>query len=124
MWAGSLAGLGAIYFVFGRRPLPADLPPDQTLTGLVGLVPLFVSVILRWLLLPRLTKERAAFGWFILGLALAEACGLLGIFIGGPYRDDIFVLGMLGLAQWVPLFVRRYCAPFTNGSGFRPGRPL
>jgi hypothetical protein len=120
IWAAILTGLCLIYFVLGRRSLPADLPPEQALTGLVGLGPLFVSVILRWLVFPRMTEARPALAWFIVGLALAEACGILGIFLGGPYRDDLFVLGVLGVAQWVPLFARRIGAA-PAGSGFRQG---
>jgi hypothetical protein len=119
IWGAILVGLGAIYVAFGRRPLPAELPPEQSLTGLVGLAPLFVSVILRWLAFPRVREPQKAFAWFIVGVALAEACGILGIFLGGPYRDDLFVLGVLGVVQWIPLVAGNLGRP-PAGSGFRP----
>jgi hypothetical protein len=81
-------------------------------------VPLFVSIVIRWLVLPRYDNLKSAFPIFIIGLALAESCGILGIFIGGPFRDDLFVLGVLGVVQFVPLFARRLLEP--TGSGFIP----
>ncbi|HVZ66103.1 MAG TPA: hypothetical protein VG936_16165 [Lacunisphaera sp.] len=115
IWAGILAGLVAIYLVLGHGPKPAAAP-DQALSGLIGLGPLFLSVITRWLVLPRFRDPNRALPVFIAGLAMAEACGLLGIFLGGPYRDDLFLLGVLGVLQFVPLFARRmFEAPGTPG---------
>jgi hypothetical protein len=70
------------------------------------------------LVLPRFSDLKRAFPMFIAGLALAEACGLLGIFLGGVYKDDLFLLGVLGIIQYVPLFAKQYLQP--KGSGFIP----
>jgi F0F1-type ATP synthase membrane subunit c/vacuolar-type H+-ATPase subunit K len=108
IWAAILAGLCAIYFALGRvHPLPVAASTNP-LVNLVGLVPLFISIIIRWLVLPRYAEPARAFPMFIIGLALAEACGLLGVFLGGPYRDDLFVLGVLGIFQFMPFFARTY----------------
>jgi hypothetical protein len=115
LWGSILAGLVLIYVFLGRSPLPPNLTAQQSLTGLVGLVPLFVSIIIRWLVLPRYSDIRRAFVMFVLGLALAEACGILGIFLGGPYREDLFILGVLGLAQFVPFFAKQYLQPKPGG---------
>lgn len=115
IWAMILCGLVAIYLALGRTPLPADVAEKQSLSGLVGLVPLFVSIVIRWLVLPRFNDVRRAFPMFIVGLALAEGCGILGIFLGGPYRDDLFVLGALGIAQFAPFFARKYLEPRPQG---------
>jgi hypothetical protein len=114
IWAGILAGLVVIYLVLGRKPLPATTPA-QSLTGLVGLVPLFVSIIIRWLVLPRFTDIRRAFPMFVAGLALADGCGFLGIFLGGVYKDDLFLLGVLGVVQYVPFFAKQYLEPKPQG---------
>jgi hypothetical protein len=79
------------------------------------LAPLFVSIIIRWLVLPRFSDLKLAFPMFIVGLALAEACGLLGIFLGGVYKDDLFLLGVLGIAQYVPFFAKSYLEPKPQG---------
>lgn len=107
VWVGILLGLLAIYFVIGRKPLPANMPPAQAVTGLVAFAPLFVSVVIRWLVLPKHTNAMKALPLFVAGLALAEACGILGIFLGGPYRDDFALLGALGVVQYLPFLLRR-----------------
>ena len=118
IWAGILGGLCLIYFVFARtKPLPAPVS-KEVLGNLVGFVPLFVSIVLRWLVLPRYTEPARALIVFIVGLVLAEACGLLGIFFGGGYRDALFVLGVLGIIQFVPFYARKLHDP--KGSGFIP----
>src|SRR4051812_26962085 len=86
IWAGILGTVCVVYFVFTRnKPLP-PAASAELLLNLAGFVPLFVSVIIRWLILPRYSDPGRALVMFIVGLSLAEACGLLGIFMGGGYR--------------------------------------
>ena len=117
IWGSILAGLVVIYAVLGQGPVKpvvaADLP-----VNLAGIVPLFVSIVIRWLVLPRCQGFSRVLPIYIVGLALAEACGLLGIFLGGPYRESLFVLGVLGVTSYAPLFVKRLLEP--KGSGFIP----
>ncbi len=118
IWGSILAGLVLIYLVLGRgKPLPPPSAEDP-LQGLIGIVPLFVSIVIRWLVLPRATDPKRAFVLFVVGLALAEGCGLLGIFLGGPYRDSLFVLGVLGITQYAPFYAKKLFDP--KGSGFIP----
>lgn len=115
-WAAVLGGLVVIYLVLGRAPVkPEPVADKEVLKHLVGLVPLFVSVVIRWLVLPRFDSLQRAFPLYIVGLALAEACGILGIFLGGPFRDDLFVLGVLGVTQFVPIFARQLTRPKEQG---------
>jgi hypothetical protein len=118
IWAAILTGQILIYGALGRGPLPVPVPGANPFAHLIGFVPLFVSIIIRWLVLPRSTEPKAAFVMFIVGLALADACGMLGIFLGGPYRDSLFVLGVLGITQYVPFYARKFYEP--KGSGFIP----
>lgn len=115
VWGSVLAGLLVVYFALTRnKPLP---PPAsaELLTNLMGFVPVFLSVIIRWLVIPRYNNPARAFVMFIMGVALAEACGLLGIFIGGGYRDSLFLLGVLGIVQYVPIFAKRLYEPKITG---------
>jgi len=113
IWATMLVGVGVIYFLLGRGPVqPAAANPFY---NLVGLVPLFVSIVVRWLVLPRYSDGAKAFVMFIAGCALGEAGALLGIFLGGPYRDDLFLLGVLGIAQFVPFYARKLHEPRPQG---------
>ena len=118
IWAATLTGLGMIYLLLVQgKPLP-PASAENSLQGLVGFVPLFVSIVIRWLVLPRLTEPARVFVFFVAGVALAEACGLLGIFLGGPYRDSLFVLGVLGVTQYVPFYAKKLFDP--KGAGFIP----
>ena len=118
LWISVLIGLCMIYFFLGRnQPLPVP-SSAELLTNLAGFVPLFLSVVIRWLVLPRYTEPTRAFVVFIMGLALAESCGILGIFLGGPYRDALFLLGVLGITQYVPFYARKLFDP--KSAGFMP----
>lgn len=110
IWAAILGGLVLIYLVLGRGPVKPS-PQAEVLTNLVGLVPLFVSIVIRWLVLPGIGDLAKALPFFVVGLAMAEACGILGIFLGGAFRDDLFVLALLGILQFIPsLLIRRTSA--------------
>ena len=115
IWAALIAGLCAIWWIIGFLKLQGNGPHANTLIDVVGMVPLFLSIVLRWLVIPRVTEMRQGFVLFVTGLALAEACGLLGIFLGGPYRDQLFLLGVLGIAQFMPFFARQYIEPRSEG---------
>lgn len=116
IWAATLLSLGVLYGVLDSFKLQGDERHASLLLDLVGFPPLFLSVVIRWLVLPRYHEIRRAFPLFVTGLALAEACGLLGILFGGPYRDDLFFLGMLGIAQYAPFFAKGYVGPKPPGS--------
>ena len=42
----------------------------------------------------------------------------MGIFLGGPYREDLFILGVLGITQYAPFYAKKLHDP--KGSGFIP----
>ena len=119
IWGSILTELLLIYLALVRgKPLPANVAPRESLGGLIGIVPLFVSIVIRWLVLPRYTHPGRALLIFIIGLVLADACGILGIFLGGPYRDSLFLLGVLGITQYLPFYAKRLFNP--RGDGFIP----
>lgn len=108
-----------IYFFLGRGPVePAA--DGQVLINLLGLGQLFASIVVRWFVLPRFDDLKRALPIYIVGLALAESCGILGIFLGGAYRDSLFLLSVLGVIQFVPLFGRRLQEPYSPGFGRSP----
>lgn len=115
VWAGLLTGLCALWWQFGFLKFTGNAPHANPFVDLVGLVPLFVSIVVRWLVLPRYSDAAKAFPMFVVGLALAEGCGLLGIFMGGPYRDDLFLLGALGIIQFAPFYAKRFGEPKVPG---------
>lgn len=119
IWAAILAGLVVIYLALAQgEPLPASAPARDLPLNLAGFAPIFVSIVLRWLVLPRMTDPMKAFVLFIVGVTLAEGGGMIGTFLGGPYRDVLFLLGVLGVIQWVPFYAKKLFDP--KGSGFIP----
>ncbi|WP_438480928.1 hypothetical protein [Oleiharenicola lentus] len=115
LWASQLAGLGALYaFLVPASRFTGSASP-QSLINLIGVAPLFISIVIRWLMLPRVMTPVRAFSLVIVGLATAEACGILGIFLGGIYTRELVLLGVLGLLQYAPVFARQTFEPRTSG---------
>jgi hypothetical protein len=112
IWFSLISGL-CIFYYFLARPVATDGPVGATVFDFIGLVPLFVSVVIRWFVLPRCANMQLAFVAFIAGISLAVACGILAIFHGAAYRDELFVLGVLGIAQFAPLYARRFATART-----------
>jgi hypothetical protein len=108
IWAVIIAGLTALYFTLGQRP--SSTPGDVIVLRYLPLAPLALAVAVRWLILPRFTECLRAFPIFIVGLALAEGCGILGIFLVPDLAATYYVLALFGLLQFAPFFAARYPA--------------
>lgn len=107
LWAALLTGFVQVcyYALSVRRPPPPPLVAILAVLVAAGL--LLVSVAIRWLLLPRIPRAGVAFVFFLVGQALAEGCGYVGLFFGGAHGDVLVVGGALGLLQYAPLFLRK-----------------
>jgi hypothetical protein len=108
LWGSLLLGVFQAYYFIAYPKTP---PPPQNSDNFLGLFPLatiLASCAIRWLWLPRIAHPSRALPIYILGLALAEACVFLGIFVVPAYQQEFFFLGILGLAQFVPIFAGRY----------------
>lgn len=111
IWSSDLGGLLLVYFLLGRGPQRPVVPGTNQLFYLVGFIPLFVSIVIRWLVLPRSAGPGTALITFVAGLVLAVAGGFLGLFFGGPYRGELFLLGVLAVVQYMPFYARSYFEP-------------
>ena len=108
LWAAFQSGVFVVYHCLGGtgaglRPASAD-----SLLWVVGLGPVGVSTLIRWLLLARAANAQVAFPLFVLGIALAEASCFLGLFLFPAHRQELFLLSALGIFQFVPVFARRF----------------
>lgn len=104
MWTAITAGLVAIYVTL--RP---TVPPAATVSlRYLPLVPFAAALLVRWLVLPRFHEGARAFPMFIVGLALAEATGITGIFLAPDLAPTYFVLGLAGLILFAPFFTAKY----------------
>jgi hypothetical protein len=103
-WFAIMASLATTYFEFC---------PDrggETTGGLrfVPIFPLALSIVVRWVVLPRFTRRIRAFPVFIIGIALAEGSGIAGILLVPELALIYCVLAVLGLVQFIPLFAKHY----------------
>jgi hypothetical protein len=93
-----------IYVFLGQQPRKA---PPVAIIDYIGAGEVIISGLLRWLWLPRMQRGNQAFVFFIIGIALADGCAILGIFLS-PRPTELFALGVLGVVQWAPIFVGRF----------------
>lgn len=106
IWLVLLTGVFVFYLVLGGTGAAREAQP--TPLWLAGLAPLFASVFVRWFLLARATDAAPAFVLFILGMALAETTCFIGLFIAPAQKLELFILSVLGIAQYVPWFAGRF----------------
>ena len=115
LWIALLSGLTTMYVVLGQ---PEQATANQTsglpLGLLVGLPPLLISTVIRWVVLPRIEEITKALPIFIVGMAMAEGCGISGIILGGAHKNLLFAAGVLGILQYAPTFVSRFAEKQTG----------
>lgn len=122
LWFGILGGMLTFRIVLAGQENEADaVEGEVNALRYLAIGPLAISSLLRWLVLPRLQDRGKALVVYIAGLALAEGSGLLGLFLGGVLRESFFVLGVLGVMQWIPVFARRFSSSETPERDFRVG---
>lgn len=109
LWIAILSGLPMIYLVMGQSSTQTSSPSSSFPLGLAaGLPPLVFSIVARWAILPRIDNPAKALSAFIVGMALAEGCGIIGIILGGEHKNLLFAAGVLGVLQYIPLFANRF----------------
>lgn len=94
--------------VIQRAFLAKGLGSDSSPLAFIAVIPLVVSAGIRFFLLPRMKTKQKAFPIFVVGLATAEASGLVGLFLGGGDRDVFVIAGLVMLLLHAPLFARNY----------------
>ena len=105
-WLGLLVGMLLIYKQIGISKVVYEEPD---LTGdYLGMLLLAVSALIRWVILPRIAHAMVAFQLFIIGIVLAELCGFVGLFVAKQWQGALFYLGLLGMIQFMPVFIKRY----------------
>lgn len=102
LWLSMLAGLTMVQFLVGAGQVAS--PNTGNLAVVIGAAEFLASCVIRWLVLPRMMSHRKALPIFIMGLALAEGCGIIGAILGQEHRPTLLALGFLGLLQFAPTF--------------------
>ncbi len=108
IWFALISGVLVIHFAIASPEWETISRGIESPLWLLALLPLAVSALVRWLLLPRFTTAHSALPVFIIGMALAESVAIAGIFVFSGHRAELVVLGLLGIAQFMPLFANRF----------------
>jgi hypothetical protein len=104
LWAAFQVGIVVLFFVL-RKP-QASTPTVELWQ--VGFLPVLISGALRWTLLPMIKDGQKALAVFVIGIALAEMSCFLGLFIFRSHQFPLFIASLLGIFQYIPVFVGRY----------------
>jgi hypothetical protein len=99
LWGATLGGLAAFYTFLK----PAEVSDSSAGLRFIPLAPFLAAVVVRWVVLPRFRQRVRAFPIFVAGIALSEACALMGIFLAPDQRTLYFILATIGLLQYVPI---------------------
>lgn len=111
LWFAFLQGI-VMFRIFLVQPLPpGTLPPPDVFPWALSLVPVMVSVLIRWLWLPRAQHGTQALTIMILGIALAEATTFFAIFLTPSKLNLLVAASFLGAFQFAPIWARRFYAP-------------
>jgi hypothetical protein len=112
LWAAFLIG-GCVqyHFLHSKRP-PA---PEDSQVWMAALVPVAISVVIRWNLLPRVKLQQQALVLMILGISLAESALFIGVFIFPAHQWVLFLAAVLGIAQHAPVYADRLLFPPDQG---------
>jgi glucan phosphoethanolaminetransferase (alkaline phosphatase superfamily) len=110
IWIALLGGVIVLSFVLGDSSRTGEA--DSLFPVAFAAVAAFAtSVVIRWVLLPRLQKPAPAFALFIVGLSLAEMAAILGMLVIPENKTELVGLGILGMLQFAPFFAARYFQP-------------
>lgn len=107
IWFSFQVGLFFYYFLLVKPPEGPSRPSPTGSGWMVVLVPLALSAVCRWVLLPRAKNLQMAFVQFILGIAFAEAVCFFAIFLFPERLQVLFPLSVVGVFQFVPVYARR-----------------
>jgi len=108
LWFAFLNGI-VMFRIFLAKPLPPGAAPQpDAFPWAISLLPVLLSVAVRWALLPRAQFVQQGLVYMVLGLAFAEASSFLGIFLTPSHLDLICGASFLGAFQFAPLWARRF----------------
>jgi len=104
LWFAITVGLCMVYLLLGRNSVVVADKGNEVLR-FVPLVPLALSVAVRFLLLPKFKSLTKVLPIYIVGLSMAEGSGIIAMFLL-PHSDAVnyFTTAVVVLIMYVPLF--------------------
>ena len=107
LWAAFQIGIVFFYYFLGQATTQPQTNPESA-AWLAGFIPFALSAAIRWLILPRINTAQPALTTAILGIAFAEVCCFLGLFIFPPHKRELFGASFIGILQFIPIYARRF----------------
>lgn len=106
IWLGLVVGFCVLYF---EPSIGGGVPPKEpgTVSLAAPIVVAILSTVIRWVVIPRFTKRRHAFPFFVMGIALAEFCGFIGLYLIPQYNLYLAALALICMLQFAPIFAAR-----------------
>lgn len=111
IWAAILFGLFILqYFIIGGFHLGEATASVPFSTLAICMAGFLISSIVRWTILPRQKSLAAMLPVMVVGIAIGESTGLLGIFMIGKSNPGIqlatFILSVLAIVQYMPVYAQ------------------
>lgn len=104
LWGSFMVGVVMMYHFLGTKKPPA---PDDSRQWMLALVPLLISLIIRWSVVPRVTAVTSALPAMIAGVAFAEVVLFLGIFLFPQHQFELLLAALFGVAQHAPIYMAK-----------------
>lgn len=111
IWGSILMGLFILqtFIIGGFHTGGAEEPVTSPLIA-ICLSGAIASFVVRWMVLPRQSSLATQLPTMIIGLALAESTGLLGMFLIGSSYPSLqlltFFLSVLAVVQFMPVYAK------------------
>lgn len=111
IWFAILSGLVIMqFFIGGGIPSGTNDGTPPALQQFLPAIPAFLALVIRFLVLPRISTTEKKLPVMIVGLSFAEATGLLGMFIVskayGSTQLTFFVLAILAILCLAPIYLK------------------
>ena len=111
VWWGIWFALLTSPFIFTQVISAVDLKfPALLIPWQVALIPLVPACGIRWIAIPRASDGGWAFVFFMMGLSACEAPAIVGAVLFPEMKRELFALSVLGIAQFIPTFAKRFFA--------------
>lgn len=108
VWWAVWGGITSAFFVsYGIFEVVQPVSAIPLPLAAIAFVPMAGSAVCRFLLLPRAATPQKAFVLFIVGLALAEAGGFIGVILGADRKAIYGAAAIVLMIAHVPAFVNR-----------------
>jgi len=92
-------------------PHDATIHANEPAYWQLAFLPVLISGVLRWTVLPAMRDAVKALPFFVVGIAMAETTCFLGIFIFPSHQTPLFIACVLGIFQFIPVYYGSYFGP-------------